>query len=63
MRISCTSAAIWSAQICRRFFSDAEGGLREELASGLSDVLFMQQISGKRIAGHKKSPFSFRDCL
>lgn len=27
-------------------------GTREELASGLSDVLFMQQISGKRITGH-----------
>ena len=28
----------------------------KELAAGLSDVLFMQQISGKRLAGHQKIP-------
>jgi hypothetical protein len=36
---------------------------REELASRLSDVLFMQQISGKRTTGHYKCPFSLCHCL
>ena len=30
----------------------AMAAFAKELASGLSDVLFMQQISGKRITGH-----------
>jgi hypothetical protein len=38
-------------------------GTREELAAGLRDVLFMQQISGKRTTGHYKCPFSLCDCL
>ena len=38
-------------------------GTREELASGLRDVLFMQQISGKRTRGINTRPFSLCDCL
>jgi hypothetical protein len=47
-----------------RGYADGDGGAREELASGLSDVLFMQQIIRKsEPRGIKKSPFSLCDCL
>jgi hypothetical protein len=38
-------------------YADGDGGVREELASGLSDVLFMQQIIRKANHGALKNPF------
>src|SRR5262249_42164810 len=37
-------------------YADGDGGVREELASGLSDVLFMQQIIRKANHGALKDP-------
>src|SRR5262249_17599538 len=40
----------------RTAIADGDGGVREELASGLSDVLFMQQIIRKANHGALKDP-------